>query len=254
MKKLSILLSLVMVLGMAVSAAAADVTVSGEIKMVVDNADEASFLDTFAVKDAKVNFAAQVNDNLKATIQTNNGNLGNKWIEYKAGDITAKAGKYRLSRGGNVDSLAGNVEGFGVGYAFEGGNVNAAVALDPIVDSNTFAFNGKYAPVTGLTVYGDFIMPTLKDAKSAYAVEVDYEVAGFTVYGEYGKKADESDIQAVGATTTVCVFDLTVDYDLAGEELGFNAETNYDGIILGADFTKAKDADMVIGGYAKVKF
>lgn len=281
MKKLSILLSLVMVLGMAVSAAAAEVTVSGEIKMVTENytdttyksekdgggvdvaGHEAEFLDTFAVKDAKVNFAAKINDNLKATVQTNNGTVGNKWFEYKVSDFTAKAGQFRVSRGGNVDSLAANYLGVGATYAFDGGNVTAVLNPDKVKDSNTFVFNGKYAPIAGLTVYGDFVKPTKKDAKSKYAVELDYEIAGITVFGEYGKNvvknpmkayaSEEKDIQVVGATTTISVVDLTADYDLVDKEINLNAETTYDGIIFGADVNNNEERTQ-LSGYVKVKF
>lgn len=260
MKKLAILLSLVMVLGLAVNASAA-VSINGEVKMTVTNADDKSFLDTYEIPDVKLNFTSQVNDNLKVTVQSNKLGLGNHWLDYKVGDITVKAGQYRFSHGASADKLATAYTGVGVNYPFAGGAVNAVLGLDKEEDSNTFGFNGKYALVDGLTVYGDFVMYTRGDGANSYAVAVDYDVAGFTVYGQYGKKNAwdkdayvESDIQVVGASTAVSVFDLDLSYNVADEVLEFNVETTYDGLIVGADFTKAKDADLVIDGYLKVKF
>lgn len=267
MKKLAILLSLVLVFGLAVSASAA-VNVTGELKLQVtnfgtekvggvDTVVKKSFLDTFVVKDAKVNFASQVNDNLKVTLQTNilNNNLafGNTWLDYKVGDIGVKAGKFRLGRGGQSDSFAGTYTGAAASFNFSGVKANAVLGLDPDKDSNTFAFNGSFAPVDGLTVYGDFIMPTQKGKKSSYGVAADYAVAGVTVFGEFGKKGD-ADVKAFGAKTKVANINVKGKYNLASKEISVNTDTSYDGMTFGVDFTKPEKTDLQITAYVKVAF
>lgn len=260
MKKLAILLSLVLVFGLAVSASAA-VNVTGELKLqvtnFVDNVEK-SFLDTFVVKDAKVNFASQVNDNLKVTLQTNiskDNNLAfqNTWLDYKVGDIGVKAGKFRLGRGGQSDSFADTYTGAAASFNFSGVKANAVLGLDPDKDSNTFAFNGSFAPVDGLTVYGDFIMPTEKGKKSSYGVAADYAVAGVTVFGEFGKKGDD-DVKAFGAKTKVANINVKGKYNLASKEISVNTDTSYDGMTFGVDFKKPEKTDLQITAYVKVAF
>ncbi|GEM_PF-4381590 len=248
MKKLAILLSLVMVLGLAVSASAADVKVSGELKLTVKNNDEDDLMDSYSWS-SKINFASQINDNLKVTLQTNGERVNNAWMEYVVDAVTVKAGRYNPGRGGEVNTFGGATEAVGVTYAFDGGKASAVVLPDDDPDSTGFWFNGSFAPMAGLTVYGDFMMSTAEDANSAYAVEAAYDLAGFTVYGEIGKDAAEADMLAVGVTTTVSAFDLTFDYDVEAEVWEFNAETKYNGLILGVDVT-----DGEFGGYVTVKF
>ena len=244
MKKLAILLSLVMVLGLAVSASAADVT--GSIKYEMEK-----------VGDADATWAPTVELAIGETVQGATANLefDGDTLEYAWVDFSDDALPVKLTFG-EWDWYDSDVKGIAATYKVDALTLSGLYDTDPT--NEDFGFYGEYAPTFDALAVKAYAK--LVNDETTLSGKGTYDLSGFKVWAD-AKKVDDGDVLfKVGAETTVADITLKGQYDLDLEAFKFDASKKYNGLTFAAsyetDFAKggAPQGESRIKASAKVAF
>ena len=272
MKKLAVLLSLVMVLGLSVSAFAG---VTGEVKYGFEKEGDVDAVWTNSMK-----FTVKGGENASASIEVGDKDVVTSmtpvvdesgiptgdfdietgkvlvvkkaWIDYKDETfvpVSFKAGQFGVKERKTVTGFQADAT------VIDG--LTAGILYLPSAVDNKVGFQAKYAtsfaPVD--------VEAEVYSAKAVY--NHDYKVVGKATYNVtdaasvYGK-VEYTDEAAffVGGEAAVAGVDLTADFDVDAKLLELAAEKSYNGLIFAAgyDMDFNEGADNTLSGSVKVKF
>lgn len=241
MKK--ILVALFMVLALSSAAMASTLTTSG---YVVYNTGDFSSEDgamTAPSTEFRINFNWVVNDQVSAYIRQQDSAWTKYAITWAPKGVPGKfifGSKTIIAGVAEVGVLGENWGGLGThavsnGVAFQSNSFNG---LSGLIVSNPNA--GDVPTTRGRVAYAadfgtvGFNFSKKGEADADYSVDASIPVPAvesLKVYGEVGKKADDTEVQLVGATINVAKIDLFGEYDLANDTVAFEACKDLGGVL-----------------------